>query len=528
MGSDSTKKSGKSMAIATFLVMLGLVFSKGSGFVRDILVGYKFNSSYSDAYTLAFTIPDLVYNLLIGGSIQAAITPTLASAITNDKEKEGFRTVSIFISVFSTIMLVICTCGVVFAEPIYSFYSMFSKNANPETIRLAAKASQMLFPQIFFMMLAALCIGILNAYKRFASTAFGPTIYNIFVFLSILIFAGNTQNKLVACTAGIMGAAVIYFLFQYIIGFDKLKQVRFIFKPKDEGFRNLVKLAVPILISASIVQINLAVLNTFALSLGNDGQVFALRNAATVWQLPYGIFAVAVGNVMLPSLVGLYSEKKYGEASELLSSRLKTALFMTIPSAGFLFMCNTEVIKAIYQWSDSYSDARASMAGTYLTGYSIAVITHTVVFIMNQAFYAIGKTKVPLLAGVISLITNPLICYILMQNGVGALSLTIAYSSTSVIQLVVLCYLYCRNKELAPRNMLKFIIKSAVCLVVMCAVLFVLDKFLPVYDVKIKKLCVLAVKGVVAVLVYFGMAIIVKTEEASYWIDTFKKKLLRR
>lgn len=524
----TAKKQGKGIAVATFLVMLGLVFSKGSGFIRDILVGIKFNNSYADAYTLAFNIPDLVYNLLIGGSIQAAITPTLASAIASDKEKEGIRTVSIFISVFSMIMLVVCTLCVIFSEPIFSFYAMFSKDANPETIRLASKAAQMLFPQIFFMMLAALCIGILNAYKRFASTSFGPTIYNVCVFLSILIFAGNSQKKLVSCTAGIMVAAIIYFLFQYIIGFDKLKQIRFIFKPKDESFLRLVKLAVPILISASIVQINQAVLNSFALSLNDDGQVFALRNASTVWMLPYGIFAVAVGNVMLPHLTGLFSDKKYEEASELLSSRLKTALFMTIPSAGFLMLCSTEVIKAIYQWSSNYTDARASMAGTFLIGYSIAVITHTVVFIMNQAFYAIGRTKVPLLAGVISLISNPVVCYILMQNGLEALSLTIAYSITSIIQLIVLCTLYCRNKALAPRNMLKFILKSALCLIVMCLVLFLLNKVLPVYTVKVKSLMILCVKGMCAVVVYFLMAIVVKIEEATYWINTFKAKLLRK
>lgn len=523
----SSNKSSKNMAFATILVMLGLILSKGSGFIRDAIVGYKMTDTYRDAYALAFTVPDLVYNLLIGGSIQAAITPSLAKAIAKDEEKEGIRSVSIFISVFSSIMLVVCVLCSIFSEQIFSVYSMLSGNGNPETIHLAAKGAQMLFPQIFFMMLAALCIGILNAYKRFGSTSFGPTIYNIFVLLSILVFAGDSESKLVRCMAGIMGAAIIYFLFQYIIGFDKLKQIRFIFKPSDKSFHELVKLAIPILLSASIVQINLAVLNTFALSLGEDGQLFALRNASQVWQLPYGIFAVAVGNVMLPSLAGLYGDKKYKDASELLSSRLRTALFMTIPSAGFLFLCNTEVIKVLFQWSEKFTDEHANMAGTFLMGYSIAVITHTVVFIMNQAFYATGRTKVPLLAGVISLVSNPLICYLLMKFGMGAMSLTIAYSSTSIIQLVVLCCLYCRNKELAPKGMLKFIVKSVICLGVMCVVLLLLNRFLPVYDAKIKQIVVIGIKGVAAVIAYFIMAIVVKTEEASYWINKVSSKIKR-
>lgn len=520
---STTKKKSKTLAFSTIIVMIGLVFSKGSGFVRDIIVGYKFNELYCDAYSLSFIIPDLVFKLLVGGSIQAAVTPSLAASLANNKEKEGMRTVSIFISVVATIMFVVCTISVIFSEQIFSFYSLFN-DKKPETIYLASKAAQMLFPQIFFMMLAALCIGILNAYKRFGSTSFGPTIYNVFVLLSILIFAGNDEKSLVRCTAGIMVAAIIYFLFQYIIGFDKLKQIRFIFKPTDKSFIKLLKTAIPVLISSSIVQVNQVVLNTFALSLPEDGQIFALRNADTIWQLPYGIFAVAVGSVMLPSLASLYSEKKYSEASELLSSRLKTALFMSIPSAGFLLMCNSEVFMALFP----YSRERAQMAGTFLIGYSFAVITHTVVFIMNQAFYAIGKTKIPLLAGAISLISNPLICYALMKNGYGALSLTIAYSSTSLIQLLVLCIFYCRRKELAPRNMVKFILKSIPCLGVMCLVLFILNRFLPLYDSKIKIIMILAVKGIVAVIAYFGMAIVMKTEESKYWINTFKSKILRK
>ena len=215
---NKTRKTG--MALATALVMLGLVFSKMSGFLRDIFVGMKFSPVYRDSFTLAFVIPDIVFNLLIGGAIQSAVTPTMSAYLTKNKEEQGWRVVSIFISFFALLLLVVCAIGIIFAEPLYTFF--YSKDNSPETCHLAAQASKWLFPQIFFMMLAALSIGILNSYKRFASTAFGPTIYNIFVLLSIILFAKNTETGLTMTTAGIMGAAVIYFLFQFFIGFDNL------------------------------------------------------------------------------------------------------------------------------------------------------------------------------------------------------------------------------------------------------------------------------------------------------------------
>ncbi|MCQ2516312.1 MAG: murein biosynthesis integral membrane protein MurJ [Saccharofermentans sp.] len=522
---QSTNNSARSMTVATLLVMVGLVFSKCSGFLRDIFVGIKFSDSvFRDSFTLAFTIPDLVYNLLIGGSIQSAITPSLSASIASGEEKKGIRAVSIFVSFFALLLFIVCVIGTVFSESIYTIFD--SGEHGEYTTYLAAMASKWLFPQIIFMMLAALCIGILNAYKRFASTAFGPTVYNAFVLLSIIVFAGNTQAKLMNTTCGIMGAAVIYFLFQYIIGFDKLKQFKFIWAPKDKDFHKLVYRALPILISASVVQINMVILNYFAMMLPDAGNVYALRNASTTWQLPYGIFAVAIGNVMLPSLAELFGKKDYQGASELLSSRLKSALFLTIPSAGFIIIMNTDVIKAIFQWNSAYTDADAKRAGTLLIGYSIAIITHTVVFIMNQAFYAIGKTKVPLVAGCIGLISNPVYCSMFMPR-FGALALTLAYSLTSIMQMSILCIVYCSYKDLKPRKMIGFLVKAFVSVLLMCVSLIILNNVINLGGGKMMNLMSLAIKGVVAVIVYFAMALLMKMPEANIWINQVVTKITK-
>ena len=522
---DNKKKSGKSMAIATVLVMIGLMLSKGTGFVRELLVGVKYHQDlYRDSYSLAFLFPDFFFNLLIGGSIQAAITPSLAARINDGKEKEGIKEVSIFISVFSVLMAIVCTLGFIFSKQLFGFYA--PSNATPEMIELASHAARPLFIQIFFMMLAALSIGILNAYKRFGSTSFGPTIYNICVLLSIVIFAGDSQLKLTLCMVGIMGAALI--LFQFIVGFDKLKLFRFIFQPANNGFRRLLRRAIPILISASIVQINTITLNRFAMQM-EQGTNYALRNAITVWQLPYGIFAVAVGNVMLPSLAALYSSKKYKEASELLSSRLKTALFMTIPSAAFLFLMSSETIRAFFKWNASYTEDNVKKGAIILSGFAVAIIAQTGVLMFNQAFYAIGKTKAPLFAGLVSMFTNPLFCLIFVRLvGAGPISMSLAYSLSSCIQLGILIWLYCSDRRLAPRKILGFLGKSLICVVTMVLVLIILNNFIPDSDRKIIQLVILAVKGVAAVVVYFTTACLIRMDEALYWIRRLTSRFTRK
>ncbi len=508
--------TGNSIILSTILVMVGLVFSKGSGFLRDIFVGIRFSDPvFRDSFTLAFTIPDLVYNLLIGGSIQSAITPSLSASIAAGREKEGVRAVSIFISFFSMLLVVVCTFGTIFSDQLYAIYSNDAENAL--TLSLASSASKWLFPQIIFMMLAALCIGILNAYKRFGSTAFGPTIYNVCVLMAIIVFAGNSRSKLMWTTFGIMCAAAVYFLYQALVGRDKLKQFRFIWAPGDKEFHKLVRRALPILISASVVQINMVILNYFAMKLPDDGYIYALRNASTTWQLPYGIFAVAIGNVMLPSLAEFYGKKDYSGASKLLSSRLRSALFLSIPSAGIMAVLHIEVIKAIFQWNSAYTNVDAVRAGQLLTGYSIAIITHSVVFIMNQAFYAIGKTRVPLIAGCIGLISNPLCCSLLLEP-MGAYGLTMAYSITSILQMTVLCVVYCRNKELRPRNMLGFLIKSCFALIaMMIAVTLFSDAYRPDNN-KISELLYACLYAASGFGLYFVLSVILRVKEAEEWL----------
>ena len=522
------KKKGMSFALSAIIVGIGLVITKGSGLIRDVIVSLKFSENvFRDAYTLAFTIPDLFYNLLVGGAIYSTVAPYMSAQLAVGKEKQGVRTVSIFISVVCVVMVVFCTIGTVFSEPIYDIYALREGKVNTEVLSLAAQASKMLFPQIFFIMLAALCNGILNAYRKFTVTSFGPVIYNILVLVFIYLFGGNTRLNLVMTTGGILAASIIYFICQYLMGFKQMRQFRFNFKPADKEFLMLFRRAIPILISASIVQINVVVLNYFALMF-DEGSVYGFRNASSVWQIPYSVFVVAITTVMTPELAGDYESKKFKKASDLISRSLKSALFMTVPSAVFMAVLNVDVIKAVYQWHSRYTDEHAAIAATFLLGFCSSIITATVVHVFNQAFYAIGQTKLPLIAGIIGLVINPVACQIMVSLGVGPLALSLAYSVTNLSQMILLVLAYCRRKELAPHGILKFLLKDAACVIIMAVMIYVIDLFFPAQGGKISQLIIISIKGLVAVIIYFALALIFRMEQATEWINKFKSKVFKK
>ena len=525
---SSHAKKGMSFALSTIIVGLGLIITKGSGLIRDVIVSWKFTEpALRDAYMLAFNIPDLFYNLLVGGAIYSTIAPYMSAQLAVGKEKEAIKIVSKFITAVSIVMIVCCSAGAIFSEPLYRFYSLFHNVKNPEILPLAAQASKLLFPQIFFIMLAALCNGILISYRRFTITSFAPVLYNILVITAIYVFGGNDLLHLMMTTGGILVAALFNFLFQYILGFKQMRQFKPDFHLADRELLKLFKRAIPILISASVVQINAIVLNSFALQF-DKGSVYCFRNANSIWQIPYSVFVVAITTVMTPELSGDYEAKRFQKASNLISHSMKSALFMTIPSAVFIGVMNVDVVKAIYQWHSAYTNEQAEVAATFLLGFCSAIVTATVVHVFNQAFYAIGQTKIPLFAGILGLVINPVACAIMIKLGVGLMSLSFAYSITNIFMMVLLAVTYCRRKELAPYGIFKFLLKAALCVAVMGVVVFFVDGFFPARGGKLMQLGIVGVKLVIGVIVYFGMAALLRMQEATEWINRFKSKIFKK
>lgn len=517
----------KGIAIATFLVIIGLILSKTTGFLREMLVSGLFPTQLQEAFSMAFYIPDFVYNLLVGGAIQASITPSLARSIQKKDEAKGITSVSIFVSIATVVMGIAVILGILFTDKLYPL--IYSNTKTMETVTIAANASKILFPQVFFMMLAAFSIGILNAYKKFSVTAIGPTVYNVFVVLSILLFARNSPTSFYLTTAGIMVAALIYFLFQAFAGRKFLRKFRFSLDIKNKGFQSLFRLAIPILISSSIIQLNAIILSSFANTFP-EGIQFPLRNAFTLWQLPYGIFAVAVGSVMLPSLAGHFALGKFERARELFSGSLRNALFMTIPMAGFLVLMPEDIVSAMFSLNGNYPRERVEMAGYLLLGYSAAVIIHTVVFIYNQAFYAIGKTKVPFVSGLINMVVLLSSCTILitLSNDPKPIYLTLSYSSAALVSAIFLILYFSKNKELRPNGMLIFVTKAAICLIFLAAAVWGVNQIKYTPDGKISEILWLALRGIVGMTVYITVAALLKMPELLNFAAKFRGKISRK
>lgn len=512
-----------SVAQSTFIVALALTLSKITGFVREIVIaptlGYGINT---DAYFIGFQIPDLVYQLMIGGAIGAALTPFMSSGLEKGQERRAWRSVSIFMNLFLLATAIAILIGIVFAPGIITLYNA---DKDPEVISRAIEVSRALFPQIFFLMAAGFLSGILNAYRLFQRSAFGPTIYNVACIVFIMSWGNTTAEGPARAAAGIVVAAIINFSFIMLMTRDKLQLYRPVISLQDKGFRRLWSLALPTLISGSVIQLNYIIQTSFANQF--TGAVTALQHGMTTWMAPYGVFGVAVSNVMTPTLSRAYARQDFIAMRGMFTQSLRRASYLVAPFAIAFAAMAEETIEAIYQWNNAIPYVRLLVEADVLRIYCLAMIPQTVILLYNNAFYSRQTTRISLLTSTISLIFIPLLSVLftgVLEFGIYGLPLAYAVNSISLMLLLHVLYRY-HIPQARPYRLLPFFIRL-IAIGIPTALVYLGMNTLPINITnKIMQLIFYALKLSIGLLVYYLAGLAINLHEAKDMQRVFRRAL---
>lgn len=510
----------KKLTGAAVIVMSSIVLSRLTGFIREMLVPSLIGvNMVSDAYTLAFKITGLVYDLLVGGAISAALIPILSGYIAKEDEENGWMAVGTFINVAMVAIVCGCLAGIVFAPQLVTLMAQNSDNVN---IPLAVELTRILFPSIIFLMMAGLSNGVLNSYQRFAAAAYGPTIYNVGSALSIFLFA-KSKWGVRGIAFGVMISSFIYFIFQFSFAYKNFKLYKPKFYLKHDGFKRLVNLAIPSLMSSAVVQINTIITSSFALQFF-PGSLTALNAADRTWQMPYGVFAQGMGIAMLPTLSSYLAVGKIEEYKDTLIKGIKTVLLITIPAGVGFIVLREPIIRTMFKFTSHFNEETVKLTGSILMFFSIALLSQSIVTILNRAFYADNDTKTPLIIGITTIILNLILCTIFMRyTNLGVSGMALSYSTVSAVNAVLLLSMLNRRmKGIHIRRLVKFLVKVVPASVVMGIVLYFINHIIPgESNSKLIQIVNLTIEIAAGVLVYFTLVLILKVEEAEHYKNTF-------
>ncbi|HHV95503.1 MAG TPA: murein biosynthesis integral membrane protein MurJ [Clostridiaceae bacterium] len=510
--------------------MTSMILSRITGFLRSTLITNLMLKSDSDALFAAFKTTDIMYNLLVGGSIAAALIPVLSGYIARNEEEEGWRVVGSFINSIFLIMLLISSLGIIFAPQVVN---LTAPGYDEDVYEVTITLTKILFPSVSFIMLAGLTNGVLNSYQRFAAAAYGPTIYNLGTVFSIFALYRYGVDKV---ALGIMVSALIYFLFQLTFAYRHIAgNYSFKIYYKHSGYKRIIKLAIPSLLASSITQLNTVISQSYTSNF-KQGSVTALNNANDIWQLPHGIFAMGMGMALLPTFSEKHALGERETFKTILNKSIKTVLFLTIPSGVGFIVLREPIISAIYKWSANLGTERIAETGKILMFYTLALFSQSILAIVNRAFYACNDTKTPLYSGILSIGTNVLFCYIFYRfTNLEASGMALAYSIACTVNALILLYILNRKlKGIHLKELINFIVKIIVSSFLMGVILFFVIKNVPIdfsrtftIENKIQELWYLMLIITIGVVAYLIITIVLKVEEARYFIALIKSKFIK-
>lgn len=525
---DLKKAENGSLSNAAIIVMSSMILSRLTGFLRETMLSWKVGLSWvQDAYVAAFTVPDLVYMLLVGGTISAALVPFLSGKLEKGEEKEGWQAASSFMNIVFIGMVVICVLGIVFAPQIIPLVAPGFSDSSPQTLELAVKLSRILFPSVSLIMLAGICNGVLNSYKKFAAAAFGPSIYNLGCTISIFLFADADPDSMTKAAIFVALSAFLYFLVQLFFSHTKFKLYRPVINISDRGFKKLFSHAVPSLLSSSITQVNTIISTAFVSLCAIEGSLAAFRNANTLWQLPYGIFAMGIGTAVLPSLSGKYAVGEHEEYKDLLMKSLTSVLFLAVPSAAGFIVLREELVRAVFKWGGKFTEENVPFVAAILAFFCFSMITQSIVAIMNRAYYARQDTKTPLFAGIISVILNIALGTIFyLFTDLGASAMALAYSIISLINSILLLILLRKKMGgIHGERLAGFFARALPSAAVMGTALMLIRSVVPDTEAKSTQLIFLLAEIIAGTVIYIIMMLLLKSQDAIYLMKNIKQRL---
>lgn len=374
------------------------------GLVRDIAIQTTFGANAAtDAFWVAFRIPNFMRRLFAEGSFSTAFVPVFTEIKETRPHTDLKELMARVSGTLGGILLVVTALGLIFTPQVAWLFNL-GGGVHTEKFGLTVDLLRLTFPFILFVSLTALAGGALNSFHKFGMPALTPVILNLCMIAGALSLAPHLQVPITALGWAILVGGVLQLLFQL----PALRSLNLLTLPKwgwnHPDVRKVVKLMVPTLFGSSIAQINLLFDTVIAALLYTGSQTW-LSQADRFLELPLGVFGIALGTVILPTLSRHHVNTDREGFSKALDWGLRTSLLIALPAMLGLMLLSQPLVATLFQHKQ-FTAFDTRMAAMSVFGLSFGLPAFALVKILLPAFYARQDTRTPVRAGVASLVSN--------------------------------------------------------------------------------------------------------------------------
>lgn len=383
----------KTLATVSGMTMI----SRVTGLMREFLIARAFGASaYTDAFFIAFRIPNLLRRLFAEGAFSQAFVPILAEYNNQKGDAATKELVDHVATVLVWALLLTCAIGIL-AAPVVVYVVATGLKSDPDAFALSVVMTRIMFPYIGFMAFVALAGGILNTWRQFKIPAFTPVLLNLSFIFASLFLAPQLEQPIYALAIAVLIGGVLQMAIQIpaLLKIGMLPRISINIRASlsNPGARRVLKQMAPATLGVSVAQISM-IINTNIASHLENGSVSWLSYADRLMELPIGLLGVALGTILLPSLSKAHSTGDTIEYSALLDWGLRLTFLLALPFAVALATLSEPVTTVLFHYGkfDAYSVA---MTGRALIAYGVGLIGIILVKILAPGFYARQDIKTP-------------------------------------------------------------------------------------------------------------------------------------
>lgn len=418
---------------STFTVSSMTMLSRILGLARDMVFTRLFGAGMgTDAFLVAFKIPNFLRRLFAEGAFSQAFVPVLTEYKTQRDENEVADLTAHVAGTLAGILFIL-TLIVVVASPILVMVFAPGFIGQQEKLDLTAQMLRVTFPYILFISLTALAAGVLNSYGRFGIPAFTPVLLNISLIACALWLAPHMTEPVTALAWGVFIAGIVQLAFQlpFIARLGLLKRPRWGWK--HSGVRRVMKLMLPGIFGSSVMQINL-LFDVLIASFLVTGSVTWLYLSDRMVELPLGIFGIALATVILPNLSEKHARSDPNGFSLMLDWALRWVLIIGLPSAVGLAVLALPILTTLFLYGD-FAATDVQMASISLWAYSFGLLGFILVKVLAPGYFARQDTKTPVRIGIIAMIVN-MLCNVIFVFGMLKLNIDGAHAGLALATTV--------------------------------------------------------------------------------------------
>jgi putative peptidoglycan lipid II flippase len=404
-------------ALATVSSMT--LVSRILGLVRDMLIATLFvTGPATDAFFVAFRIPNLLRRLFAEGAFSQAFVPVLSEYRTRRGDLETKVLVDRTATLLALALVAVSALGVAAASAII-YVSAPGFAASPEKFDLTVAMLRITFPYILFISLVSLAGGILNTWSRFVVPALTPALLNLAFIFGALFLAPYFEPPVMVLAWAVFAGGALQLAFQIpaLAKIGMLPLPRFGFT--DPGVRRILLLMGPAVLGVSVAQISLLI-NTIIASFLGDSRISWLYYADRLMEFPTALLGVALGTVLLPSLSKYHSASDEGEYSKLLDWGLRLTFVLAAPAAVALALLSVPLVTTLFHYG-RFGEHDVWMTRQALVAYSVGLLGLILVKVLAPGFYARQNIATPVRIAVVTLIAtqalNALFVLSLKQGG---------------------------------------------------------------------------------------------------------------